>query len=172
MHRTGFAAESDASHMTGSDIVVELVATPTDEVGVLVDELEAILAAEYPPEQRHGLPLTAIFQPHIRFFVARLDGAAAGCGGVALFADFAEVKRMYVREAARGRGVAPALLAAIEAAARETKLTRLFLETGTAQHAARRFYEREGFQRCGAFGDYRAMPPHTIATSVFMEKAL
>ena len=33
---------------------------------------------------------------------------------MALFADFAEVKRMYVRDAARGRGVAQALLARID----------------------------------------------------------
>ena len=53
-----------------------------------------------------SVALDAIFQPHVRFFVARLDGEAVGCGGVALFEGFAEVKRMYVREAARGRGVA------------------------------------------------------------------
>ena len=61
-----------------------------------------------------ALALDAIFAPNIRFFVARLNGAAVGCGGVAFFADFAEVKRMYVREVARGRGVAQLLLARIE----------------------------------------------------------
>ena len=62
-------------------ISIELAAAPTDEVRALVHELETILAAEYPPEQRHGLALDAIFQPHIKFFVARLDGVAVGCGG-------------------------------------------------------------------------------------------
>jgi putative acetyltransferase len=158
--------------MKASAIAVELVAAPTDEVHLLIGELEAILAAEYPPEQRHGLPVAAIFQAHIRFFMARVDGTAAGCGGVAQFADFAEVKRMYVREAARGSGAAPALLRAIETAAREAGLTLLRLETGVAQSAALRFYEREGFKIRGPFGDYLTLPPHTIATSVFMEKAL
>jgi len=159
--------------MSGADgISVELVPTATDEVRTLVAELEAILAAEYPPEQRHGLSLDAIFQPHIQFFVARLGGEAVGCGGVALFADFAEVKRMYVRAGVRGRGVAPALLRRIEMAAREAGHTLLRLEAGTAQHAALRFYAREGFQVCGAFGDYLAMPAHNIATSIFMEKQI
>ncbi|TMQ14021.1 MAG: GNAT family N-acetyltransferase [Deltaproteobacteria bacterium] len=80
----------------------------------MIAELEDILTAEYVPEHRHGLALDAIFQPHIQFFVARVDGAAVGCGGVALFADFAEVKRMYVRPAARGHGIADALLARME----------------------------------------------------------
>ena len=153
-------------------IDIELVLTPTGEVRALVDELEAILAAEYPPEQRHGLALEVIFQPHIKFFIARLNGAAAGCGGIALFDGFAELKRMYVREAARGRGVAPALLARLEATARESKMPVLRLETGTNQLAALRFYQREGYRRCVAFGDYAAMPAQAIATSLFMEKPL
>lgn len=153
-------------------IEIEVASAPTDEVRALVGELEANLAAGYPPEQRHGLALDAIFQPHIRFFVARVDGAAAGCGGVALFDDLAEVKRMYVRDGVRGRGVADAVLAAIEAAARAAGATRLCLETGDRQHAAMRFYQRCGFQRCAAFGDYLAMTPHAIATSVFFEKEL
>ncbi|WP_363331145.1 GNAT family N-acetyltransferase [Bradyrhizobium sp.] len=67
--------------------------------------------------------MQALFQPHILFFLARLNGAAVGCGGMALFADFAEVKRMYVREAVRGRGVAQALLARIETEARAAGLS-------------------------------------------------
>lgn len=155
-----------------ASISVELAPAPTEEVRVLVDELEAILAAEYPPEQRHGLALDAIFKPPIKFFVARLDGTAVGCGGIALFDGFAELKRMYVREPVRGRGVAPAILARLEAAVCEAGLRVLRLETGTNQLAALRFYEREGFRRCAAFGDYAAMPPQAVATSVFMEKPL
>jgi putative acetyltransferase len=153
-------------------VTVELAVAPTDEVRILVGELEQVLAAEYPPEQRHGLPLDAIFQPHIRFFVARLDGAAMGCGGVAFFADFAEVKRMYVRDAARGRGVAQALLARIEQETRAVGISLLRLETGVNQAAALRFYQREEFRPCPVFGDYAAMPPQAIATNVFMEKQL
>jgi putative acetyltransferase len=151
-------------------ISVELVASPSDDVRALIAELEDALAAEYPPEQRHGLSIDAIFQPHVRFFVARLEGRAAGCGGVALFADFAEVKRMYVRPQARGRGVADAVLARVEAEARAAGLALLRLETGDRQLAAMRFYERSGFRRCDPFGAYAAMPAAAITTSVFYEK--
>jgi putative acetyltransferase len=153
-------------------IKVERATSATDDVRLLVGELEATLAAEYPPEQRHGLPLAALFQPHIRFFTARLDGAPAGCGGVALFSEFAEVKRMYVRPELRGRGVAQALLARIEADARAAGLAWLRLETGDRQLAAIRLYEREGFSRCAPFGDYAAMSPQQIATSVLFEKRI
>ena len=148
------------------------VEAPTAEVRVLIAELEADLAQFYPPEQRHGLQLAAIFQPHIWFFVANLNDVAVGCGGVALFADFAEVKRMYVRPTSRGQGVAQAILAKLAAAAHGAGLTKLRLETGTEQHAAIKLYERAGFVCCAAFGDYAAMPASAISTSVFMEKPL
>ena len=144
----------------------------TDEVRSLIGALDRELAAEYSPEQRHGLALEAIFQSHIRFFLAWLGGTAVGCGGVALFADFAEVKRMYVRDATRGRGVAQALLARIEAEARAAGLAHLQLETGARQPAALRLYAAAGFRPCAAFGGYAGMVPEAIATSVFMEKRL
>jgi putative acetyltransferase len=153
-------------------IAIELAPAATENVRTLISELDRTLAAEYSPEQRHGLALDAIFQPHIRFFLARLNGTAVGCGGVALFADFAEVKRMYIRKSARGRGVAQALLTRIETTAREAGLFLLRLETGERQPAALKFYARAGFQPCGAFADYAAMPPQATATSVFMEKRL
>ena len=154
----------------GEAILIEMVPAPTQEVAELVSELEQVLSAEYPPEQRHGLDLAAIFQPHIRFFIARLRGTAVGCGGVALFPDYAEVKRMYVREMARGQGVADAILARIEHEVRKAGLSVLRLETGDRQLAAMRLYARAGFRACPAFGAYAAMAPQSIATSVFLEK--
>lgn len=153
-----------------NELLVEPAIIPTDEVRALVGELEAVLAAEYPPEQRHGLDIAAIFQPHIRFFIARLHDVAVGCGGVALFPDYAEVKRMYVRDSARGQGVADAIVARIEAEIRNAGLSVLRLETGVRQLAAMRFYARAGFRECPAFGAYASMVPQAIATSVFLEK--
>ena len=159
--------------MSNSDEVrIELAPAATDEVRLLVDELEAVLAVEYPPEQRHGFSLDAIFQPHVRFFLARRQGAAVGCGGVALFPEYAEVKRMYVRGAARGQGVADALLERLEEEVRGAGLSVLRLETGTRQVAAMRLYIRTGFRECPAFGDYALKPPESIAASVFFEKRI
>jgi putative acetyltransferase len=153
-------------------LVVSLTTAPDDAVRQLIAELEDVLSAEYPPENRHGLPLEAIFQPHVRFFVATLDGAPVGCGGVALFDGFAEVKRMYVRPAARAQGVARAILARIEAETSAASLTVLRLETGDKQTDALRLYRRYGFTDCPPFGDYAMLPPHTIAASIFLEKCV
>jgi putative acetyltransferase len=156
----------------GTRVDIEQITEATDDARRLIGELDQVLAAEYLPEQRHGLAFEALFQPNIRFFLARLNGVAIGCGGIALFDDFAEVKRMYVRQTARGSGVAQALLAQIEMEARIAGFVVLRLETGERQAAALRFYARAGFRLCAAFGDYAAMRPEAIATSIFMEKPL
>jgi len=158
--------------MGNSEVQIEAVLTATDEARALVGELEAVLAVEYPPEQRHGLTFDAIFQPHVRFFLARLRGAAVGCGGVALFPDFAEVKRMYVRDSARRNGVAGAILARIEEEVRGAGLSLLRLETGVRQVAAMQLYARAGFQECPAFGAYALKAKQAIASSVFFEKRI
>jgi len=150
----------------------EAVSSATAEIRGLIEDLDRTLAREYRADQQHGLSLDAIFQPHVRFFIARLDGAAVGCGGVALFPTFGEVKRMYVRDGARGRGVARALLARIESEMAAAGLDLLRLETGDRQLAAIRLYERAGFRRCDAFGEYTAMTPQAIETSLFYEKRL
>src|SRR3954451_15210537 len=152
---------------TNNELQIELAPAANDDVRLLVGELEAVLSAEYPPEQRHGLALDAIFEPHIRFFLAKLRGEAVGCGGVDIFSDFAEVKRMYVRDLARGQGVADAILARIEEEVRDAGLSLLRLETGDRQVAATRFYARAGFRSCQPFGAYTLMSPQSIATSLF-----
>jgi putative acetyltransferase len=154
------------------EITIERPSGPTAEVSALIAELDAVLGAVYEPEQRHGLSIEQVFGPHVRFFVARLDGEAVGCGAVALFEDYAEVKRMYTRESVRGRGVGKALLARIEQEARASNRPMLRLETGTLQAAAIGLYEGCGFKACEAFGHYARLPPHRIATSLFYEKPL
>jgi putative acetyltransferase len=153
-------------------IAIEAATAPNQHVRALIAGLEDELAQHYTPEQRHGLPLAALFQPHIRFFIARLDGEPVGCGGIALFDNFAEVKRMFVRPALRGRGIAQTLLRHLEAQARSAGLACLRLETGIHQPEAIRLYEKAGFRPCPAFGDYLALPADSIATSLFYEKYL
>jgi putative acetyltransferase len=153
-------------------ILVQRVREADADVRALIGELDAELSQNYRADEQHGLKLEAIFEPHVHFYVATLDGVAVGCGGVALFDDFAEIKRMYVRAAVRGRGVADAILAQLTADALQAGLPLLRLETGTRQPAAIRVYERHGFGACTAFEPYTSLAPESIANSVFMEKRL
>ena len=153
-------------------ITIEQAVEATPEVRALIDELNHVLGAACEPQQRHGLSVDQLFQPNLRFFLARRDGRALGCGGVAIFDDYAEVKRMYTRLAARRQGIANALLRRIEDEARSTGKSTLRLETGIHQGEAIGLYERMGFRQRNPFGPYAAMPSHHIETSVFFEKQL
>lgn len=89
------------------------------------------------------------------FFVAYDGDEPVGCGGLReLDATEAEVKRMYVRPAARGTGVSTAILGTLEQHGREHGYRRLVLETGDRQPDAVRFYVREGYRPIPLFGYY------------------
>ena len=88
-------------------------------------------ASLYPADGRHGLALAALLPADVRFFVARLDGRALGCGGyVRLPGHGAEMKRLFADPAARGRGAGQALVEAIQREAVAEGVQTLFLETG------------------------------------------
>lgn len=140
-----------------------------DRPGVveLIDELDAYQKPLYPPESHHGIDLAALAQPNVVFAVVRDDhGAAVGCGAVVILPDYGEVKRMYLRPAHRGNGLASTLLAFLAREAATRGCTRLMLETGVLQPEALAFYRREGFVPRSPFGPYIDDPQ-----SVFMERS-
>ncbi|APU15199.1 GNAT family N-acetyltransferase [Actinoalloteichus fjordicus] len=76
------------------------------------------------------------------------DGIALACGGWrAAGSTTAEVKRMYVTPAARGRGIGRRLLAALEQDACLHGMTKVILETGVSNHAALALYTACGYAR-------------------------
>lgn len=152
-------------------LVLEQATVPTEEIIALLGELNRALDVGYAPDQKHALSVDQLFQPNIRFFLARQNGEAVACGGIGFYDGYAELKRMYAKPAVRGKGVAQALLQRLEAEARAAGVTLIRIETGNLQHAAMRFYEREGYAQCGAFGPFAAMLANATATSVFYEKA-
>ena len=138
------------------------------EVVALIDELDAYQKPLYPPESHHGIDMAALMRPHVLFAVARTgEGEAVGCGAVVLTDGWGELKRMFVRPALRGRGIAQAIVGLLEASVRERGFALMRLETGVSQPEALRLYERAGYVRRGPFGDYGPDP-----LSVFMEKRL
>jgi GNAT superfamily N-acetyltransferase len=101
------------------------------------------------------------------FLVGFDDDGTPVCGGglKRLGPDVVEIKRMYVAEPARGRGIARALLAALEDAARELGYARVRLDTGPRQPAAEALYRSAGYAE---IADYNGNP----YASYFGEKRL
>jgi GNAT superfamily N-acetyltransferase len=90
------------------------------------------------------------------FLVGYLGEAAVASGGWRRRdAVTAEIKRMYVAEEVRGRGLARRLLAELEATAAAVGVTRMVLSTGFRQFEAIAFYEASGYRRTDErFGFY------------------
>lgn len=143
------------------------------EVRALLARLDAYCAALYPAESNHLLDIDALMQGDVLFLVARdVDGSAVGCAALVNQREeggegYGEVKRMFVDETRRGLGTGRKLLEHIGMFAAMSGLRVLKLETGIHQPQAIALYERGGFVRCDAFGDYRPDP-----LSVFMERRL
>ena len=102
--------------------------------------------------------LTDFDPPGGRFFVAEIDGELVGCAGWRRHGDDAELKRMFTLTAARGRGVARRVLAAVEESARAAGCQRVILETGDRQPEAIALYRSEGYEPTTKFGVYRHEP--------------
>ncbi len=97
---------------------------------------------------------------------AEADGRVVCCGGVKRLDDVTcEIKRMYVVPEARGRGVARALLHALEDRARALGYTVVRLDTGPKQLGARHLYESAGYAEIPNFNG------NPVAT-FFAEKVL
>ncbi len=126
-------------------------ADPADPVSrKLVAAMEAEIEATYADDDGsiHSVAADpeAMSPPDGAFLVAYEGERPLGCGGLKrLDEDRCEIKRMYVLPELRGRGLAGRLLRALEGRARELGYSRVRLDTGTRQLAAKHLYERSGY---------------------------
>ena len=140
------------------------------EVQDLVAEHLAGMRGNTPAGHVHALALDALRAPEVTFWTVWRDGRLCGCGALkALDARSGEVKSMRTRAPFLGQGVAQAVLDEILRTATSRGYDRVYLETGTgsAFAAAHALYLKNGFDWCGAFGDYAATD-----FNVFMTKPL
>lgn len=133
----------------------------------LLEQSHQLMLTMFEPEENYFLGFDALCAPEVHFVIARQGDSVLGTGAMVDKGTYGEVKSMFTSDAARGKGVAAALLRALEDHARALGLPLLRLETADSLAAAVRLYARNGFTRCGRFGDYAAND-----VSVYMEKPL
>ncbi|NOU29380.1 MAG: GNAT family N-acetyltransferase [Polyangiaceae bacterium] len=140
------------------------------EIRALVAEHLRGMHESSPPESVHALGLEALRAPGLTLYSAWAGPELAGMGALKRLDDQrGEIKSMRVAGPFLGRGVGRAMLHHIVAQAKAMGLRSLWLETGSAPAFAPALglYERDGFTRCGPFGDY-ALDPF----SIFMTRTL
>lgn len=93
---------------------------------------------------------------------------AVGCGCFKIFNDKAvEIKRMFIKENQRGKGIASSLLAELEKWAKELGYEEAVLETGKGQPNAIKLYQKYGYQITENYNQY-----DDLEISVCLKKAL
>ncbi|GAB1690052.1 GNAT family N-acetyltransferase [Krasilnikovia sp. M28-CT-15] len=148
--------------MTG--VLIESRPATDAELGTL------LLAQQRELAEAHGGADGVVYLLHdtAAYLVAVVDGRAVACGAwQPLEPGAAELKRMYVRPAYRGRGIARQLVVALEEEALATGRPTLRLETGTYLPAAIALYRACGYTEIPPYGEYVGNP-----FSVCLEKRL
>lgn len=139
-----------------------------DDLRLLVREYIAWLRGRYPDrsevldtdfrvqdmEGQMRELLTRFAPPSADCLLARLDGAPVGVVMTKRHSDFVcEMNRMYVRDAARGHGVGPALVAELLATAKALGYRQMTLAAGPRHTEALPLYRSFGFADAEGLAD-------------------
>lgn len=141
---------------------IEVLPYDHPDAVALIAEVQQEYVVRYGEEDLTPVGPAQFAPPHGLFLVAYLDGRPVACGGWRVHGGpdgpEAELKRMYVSPAARGRGMARAVLAELERTAVEAGLERMVLETGLEQPEAIALYRSAGYVDVPRFGYYAKAP--------------
>ncbi len=140
------------------------------EVRHLLDLSDAYMGELYPAESNHLEGPDALALPNVHFIGARHDGQLVACGAVKTMDNdgrYGEIKRVFILEAFRGKGLSKLIMQRLEMHLRAHGVRVARLETGIHQPEALGLYEKLGYGYRMPFGSYQPDP-----FSVFMEKQL
>jgi GNAT superfamily N-acetyltransferase len=133
----------------------------------LIAALDDDIVRRYPGEPTNGIDVAEFDAAGGVFVVCYVDDIPVACGAFRPFEGSAEIKRMYVIPVLRGRGLARAMLAFLEAEAVRRGYARAILETGQRMSEALGLYRSEGWREISQFGPYVGDPK-----SICFEKRL
>lgn len=135
------------------------------DVQKLIDEVQQEYVHRYGGKDATPVDVSEFAAPRGTFVVGYLDGVAVACGGwrahepgPEFAAGDAELKRMYVVPAVRGRGLSRVLLTELERRAIAAGRRRMVLETGARQPESIGLYTSSGYTEIPRFGLYRCHP--------------
>lgn len=133
----------------------------------LIKALDDYQAALYPAESNHLDSIETLTRSNALMLGAVENNNVIAMGAVKVFDDYGEIKRLYVPEQHRGRGLAKRIMAVLEIHLITLEILWAKLETGIYQPEAVGLYKKLGYETCGPFGAYQPDP-----LSVFMSKHL
>ena len=147
---------------------IEYLNPDSHEVQTLLAVSDAYYVNLYPAESNHLESSDDLKKPNVLFVGCRIDGELVASGAAKIMQDdgsFAEIKRVFVVDDHRGKGLSSKVMRFLETELQGRGISLFRLETGVKQPEALGLYRKLGYLERGPFGSYRADP-----YSVFMEK--
>jgi putative acetyltransferase len=133
----------------------------------LIKELDEYQDSLYPAESNHLDSLDTLRKENVIMLGAVEDDNIMAIGAVKIFSDYGEIKRLFVPQRHRSKGLAKRIMAELEKYLMGKNIGYAKLETGSLQHEAAGLYRTLGYVECHPFGAYRPDP-----LSLFMSKKL
>lgn len=131
----------------------------------LIEEVQAEYVVRYGGPDEAVVDPEEFAPPRGAFLVGYLDDEPVAMGGWRLIDDpvssdvvAAELKRMFVVQAQRRRGLSRQMLQSLEDSARQAGVNRMILITGTKQPEAMALYSASGYEKIPDFGHYAGYP--------------
>ena len=137
------------------------------EVIELIYQLDEYQESMYPSKSNHLDSIDELSKTNVNFLAAYGDSEICGIGAVRVLNDYGEIKRLYVPEKYRGKGIAKEIVKELENCLVKRSIFAARLETGIHQHEAIDLYKKLGYSEIAPFGDYTEDP-----LSVFMERKI
>jgi len=150
------------------DLIIRKADPASPDCQAMIRELDALQESLYSAENNYLDSIDELSKANCYFVAAYLGKELVGCGALKIVdGEYGELKRMYVAEGQRKRGIGRKLLEALEARCASSGIRIVRLETGVLQPEALALYRGNGYKEVGAFGEYSAS-----ASNLFMEKLL
>ena len=147
---------------------IETLDPDSPEVQALIAASDAYYIDLYPAESNHLESSEDLKKPNVILLGCRIDGELVASAAAKILRDdedYAEIKRLFVVDRYRGRGLSNEIMCHLENELQNRGISLFRLETGIKQPEALGLYRKLGYRERGPFGSYGADP-----LSVFMEK--
>ena len=140
------------------------------DVQHLLNESDLYMQALYPDESNHMETQSSLLNDRTDLIGIFLEDELAAIGAVKRFRikdSYGEIKRIYVSEKQRGKGLSKAIMLHLHQLLIQDGIPIAKLETGIYQPEAIGLYKSLGYRECEPFGEYQLDP-----LSIFMVKTL
>ena len=147
---------------------IEKLDPDSPEAQALIAASDAYYIDLYPAESNHLESSEDLKKPNVILLGCRVDGELVASAAARILQDdveYAEIKRLFVLDRHRGRGLSSEIMCRLETELQHRGISLFRLETGIKQPEALGLYRKLGYRERAPFGSYAADP-----YSVFMEK--